>query len=205
MEKEISLLLVEDDENISSLLKQILSEKNFNVTHIDDGKKALECVKEHSFDLILLDEKLPSMYGSEVLVNIKASPKTCNIPVIMLTSLKDEEYQVSVLQEGADDYITKPFRINVLLARINTVLKRASSKAANLEIEVPDGSEPSSLSKKEIEVLGLVVKGYNNQKISETLYISESTVANHLKSIFSKLKADNRTQAAIIAIKLNLV
>lgn len=205
MEKEISILLVEDDENISSLLKQILSEKEFTVTHTDDGKKALDILKDNIFDLILLDEKLPSMYGSEVLVNIKANHRTCSIPVIMLTSLKDEDYQVSVLQEGADDYITKPFRINVLLARINSVLRRTTSKTASLEIEIPEGADPASVSKKEREVLALVVKGYNNQRISETLYISESTVANHLKSIFSKLKTDNRTQAAIIALKLELV
>lgn len=205
MEKEISLLLVEDDENISSLLKEILSDKGFKVSHIDDGKKALEKIKNESFDLIILDEKLPSMYGSEILVNVKANPSTSSIPIIMLTSLKDEDYQISVLKEGADDYVTKPFRINVLLARIESVMRRAESKVANLDIEISDNAAPQNLSKKELEVLGLVVKGYNNQKISESLFISESTVANHLKSIFAKLKADNRTQAAIIAIKLNLV
>lgn len=205
MDKEISLLLVEDDENISSLLKEILSDKGFKVTHIDDGKKALEKIKSENFDLIILDEKLPSMYGSEILVNVRAHPGTCSIPIIMLTSLKDEDYQISVLKEGADDYVTKPFRINVLMARIESVLRRANTNASNLEIEIPELAAPQSLSKKELEVLSLVIKGYNNQKISESLFISESTVANHLKSIFAKLRADNRTQAAIIAIKLNLV
>jgi DNA-binding NarL/FixJ family response regulator len=205
MEKEISILLVEDDENISALLKDILTDKNYRVTHIADGKKALDTLKNQTFDLILLDEKLPSMYGSEVLVHVKANPDIAGIPVIMLTSLKDEEYQVSVLEEGADDYITKPFRINVLMARIQSVLRRTADKSAALEIEIPEGADPDSLSKKELEVLKLVVKGFNNQKISQTLFISDSTVANHLKSIFAKLKTDNRTQAAIIALKLNLI
>ena len=204
MEKQISVLLVEDDENISSLLKEILASNNFKVSHVDDGKKALDELKKSAFDLILLDENLPSMNGSEVLVYVKANPNISHIPVIMLTSLKDDEYQVSVLKEGADDYITKPFRINVLLARIDSVIRRAG-QIKFLEIEISEDADPASLSKKEKEVLALVVKGYNNQRISETLYISESTVANHLKSIFTKLKTDNRTQAAIIAIKLSLV
>lgn len=204
MEKAISVLLVEDDENISSLLKEILASNNFKVTHVDDGTKALDELKGNVFDLILLDENLPSMNGSEVLVHVKANPNISHIPVIMLTSLKDDEYQVSVLKEGADDYITKPFRINVLLARIDSVIRR-TGQIKSLEIEIAEDADPASLSKKEKEVLALVVKGYNNQRISETLYISESTVANHLKSIFTKLKTDNRTQAAIIAIKLSIV
>lgn len=204
MEKQVSVLLVEDDVNISSLLKEILASNNFKVSHVDDGKKALDELKKSTFDLILLDENLPSMNGSEVLVYVKANPNISHIPVIMLTSLKDDEYQVSVLKEGADDYITKPFRINVLLARIDSVIRRAG-QIKFLEIEISEDADPASLSKKEKEVLALVVKGYNNQRISETLYISESTVANHLKSIFTKLKTDNRTQAAIIAIKLSLV
>jgi DNA-binding NarL/FixJ family response regulator len=205
MEKQTIILLVEDDENISALLKDMLTEKDYKVSHVADGKKALEVLKEENFDLVLLDEKLPSMYGSEVLVHMKANPNTADIPVIMLTSLKDEDYHVNVLQEGADDYITKPFRINILLARIQTVLRRSATKSSSFDIEIPEGSDPGSLSKKELEVLKLVVKGYNNQKISQELFISDSTVANHLKSIFSKLKTDNRTQAAIIALKLNIV
>lgn len=205
MTKKVTVLLVEDDENISSLLKEILSEKNFDMTLTDDGKKALDILKDNTYDLILLDEKLPSMYGSEVLIRVKANPRICHIPVIMLTSLKDEEYQISVLQEGADDYITKPFRINVLLARINSVLRRTNDPASFLDVEIPEGAEPKALSKKELEVLHLIVKGYNNQKISQDLFISESTVANHLKSIFTKLKTDNRTQTAIIALKLKLI
>ena len=198
------ILLVEDDPVISTLLKDLLKDKQFNVSHVDDGTKALEAVKNTPFDLILLDENLPTMNGSEVLIHLKANPNHVNIPVIMLTSLDDEEFQASIINEGADDYITKPFRMNVLLARINSVLRRVSD-GTKLEINIPEDAEPETLNAREIDIVKQIVKGYNNQRIAEELFLSESTVTNYIKSIFAKLKTTNRTQTAIIAIKLGII
>lgn len=194
------LLLVEDDVDISTLLIDLLKNKGFDLTHVADGKKALQTINDQNFDIILLDEMLPSMRGSEVLVRVKANNKTCHIPVIMMTSIKDDDHQTKVLNIGADDYIHKPVRINILMARIESVLRRTVVSA----IEVPPEATPTQLSSKELDVLALVVKGYNNAKIAETLVLSEYTISNHIKSILSKLKADNRTHAAIIALKLNV-
>ncbi|MEW5820584.1 MAG: response regulator transcription factor [Cyanobacteriota bacterium] len=199
-----SILLVEDDKIISSLLKDLLVDKNYDVTHVGDGPDALKILEEKSFDLILLDENLPTMNGSEILINVKANPNLADIPIMIITSLDDEDFQAHVLNEGADDYIRKPFRMNVLLARINNVLKRANS-SPKLEAEIPDGCKPETLNDRELNVLREVVKGHNNQTIAEELYLSEATVANYIKSIFAKLKTKNRTQTAIVALKLNLI
>lgn len=204
MENKLSLLIVEDDPNISTLLIDLLTENNYDVSIANDGKLALELIEKNQFDLILLDEMLPSLLGSEILIRIRANNKTCNIPVIMMTSLKNYEHQVSVLREGADDYIQKPFRYNILIARIESVLRRSKMSNPSL-IELPDDIDPKSISPKEKEVLALIIKGYNNPKIAEKLFISENTVSNHVKSILAKLKSESRTQAAVIALKLNIL
>lgn len=206
MSEKKHILIVEDEMEIAKPLKDLLTIKNFEVTHIQDGKEALETVTTNPhFDLILLDEMLPNIKGSEILIRIKARPECASIPVIMMTSLKDNYHQVFVLEEGADDYINKPFEFNILLARVNSLLRRSESSSKSLNIEVPALADPDAITKKEKEILKLVIQGYNNNKISEELFISESTVANHMKNIFSKLKVDTRTQAAILALKLNLI
>ncbi|MEW5820897.1 MAG: response regulator transcription factor [Cyanobacteriota bacterium] len=204
MKNRLSILLVEDDPNISTLLIELLTENNYDITLAEDGRTALDVIEANHYDLIILDEMLPHIAGSEILLRIRANHKICQTPVIMMTSLKDYDYQVSVLRYGADDYIQKPFRYNILLARIETILRRSLSSGFS-HIEIPDGIEIKTITPKEKEVLALVVKGYNNPKIAKELIISEYTVSNHIKNILSKLKSESRTQAAIIAIKLNVL
>lgn len=206
MTEKKTILIVEDEMEIAKPLKDLLTIKNFQVTHVMDGKEALETVINNpDFDLILLDEMLPSMKGSEILVRIKANSQSAKIPVIMMTSLKDNYHQIFALEEGVDDYINKPFDFSVLLARINSVLRKSQDSIKSLNIEIPPNADPEAITKKEKQILKLVIQGYNNNKIAEELFISESTVANHLKSIFSKLCVDTRTQAAILALKLNII
>jgi DNA-binding NarL/FixJ family response regulator len=199
-----SILLIEDDPMISSLLVDFLKEKNYSIAHVDDGPAALESINSQKFDLILMDENLPTMNGSEILVKIKANPNLAQIPVIVITSKKDEDFQADMLNEGADDFIQKPFRINILMARITNVLKR-SSPSRTINIEIDPTADPASLTERECQVLQGIVKGHNNQTIAQELHLTEGTVANYIKSIFAKLKTSNRTQTAIIAIKLNLI
>jgi DNA-binding NarL/FixJ family response regulator len=204
MNKKTSILLVEDDLNISTLLLEMLTSNDYDVLHVKDSVKALDVLKNQSFDLILLDEMLPFMNGSEVLLRIKADPVMAKIPVIMMTSIQDSNLEAYVLNEGCEDYIQKPFRFNVLIARIQNVLKRSTKISYPVEFEIPDGSKPENLRPKEKEVLALIIKGYSNSRIAKELFISESTVSNHLQNIFSVLKAESRTQAAIIALKSNI-
>lgn len=199
-----SILLVEDDINISNLLIDLLESNDYLVTHSKNGLKGIEDLEKGNINLILLDEMMPMMTGTEFLIKVRSNNNYNNIPIIMMTSLQDDKHQVNTLREGADDYIQKPFRFNILLARVEVALKKSSSHS-NLMVEIPEMANPEAITPKEKEIIKLLIKGYSNSKIAKTLYITDSTVSNHMQNIFSKLKAESRTHAAIIALKTNIL
>ena len=114
------ILIVEDDVGISSFVNLELRHENYETEVVDDGRKALEHFSQDSYDLILLDIMLPGLNGIEVLRRIR---KTSNVPIILLTAKSDTMDKVQGLDGGADDYITKPFGNQELLARIRTALR----------------------------------------------------------------------------------
>ena len=118
-------LIVEDDINIAELLKIYLQKDGFETENAYDGKKAVELAASFQPDIMLLDIMLPIMDGWSVLKRIREGDKT---PVIMLTAKGETEDKVSGLEMGADDYITKPFEMKEVLARIHAVLRRTGSE-----------------------------------------------------------------------------
>ena len=118
---EKKILLVEDDENISNIIKLYLEKEDFIVTCCDDGIEACEIFLKNKYDLVLLDLMLPGLDGYQVCQKIKETSYT---PIIMLTAKGSLEDKVKGLHIGADDYVTKPFEIHELLARINAMLRR---------------------------------------------------------------------------------
>ena len=126
MEK-IRILVVEDEAPIQELLQFNLERKKYRVKVVDSGEEALTQAGPFKPDLILLDIMLPGADGLEVCKQLKANPKTNQIPIIMLTALSEEADIVTGLELGADDYITKPFSPRVLLARVKAALRRIST------------------------------------------------------------------------------
>ena len=121
------ILLIEDDENISGPLTWALESRDYKVTHISKGNDALsylEQLEKDRFNLVLLDLMLPGANGWEILIKIRSQPNTSNWPVIMLSAIDDEHSQTRALYDGADDYVTKPFSMNILLARIEANLRK---------------------------------------------------------------------------------
>jgi len=118
------VLVVEDEEDIQQLVLYHLSRAGYSVQCVDSGEEALQQMGARRPDIILLDLMLPGMNGLEVCRAIKRINSTKEIPVIMLTAKGEESDIVVGLEVGADDYITKPFSPKVLVARINTVLRR---------------------------------------------------------------------------------
>lgn len=116
-----SILVVEDEEKIARLLELELSFEGYQVTKASDGIEALEAYRNGTWDLILLDVMLPGLSGIELLRRIRAND--FDTPVILLTAKNSVEDKVSGLDLGADDYITKPFQIEELLARIRATLR----------------------------------------------------------------------------------
>ncbi len=120
------ILLVEDEAQIARFLELELTHEGYEVTKSADGREGLALAESGDFDLVLLDIMLPSLNGLEVLRRLR---KSSHIPVIMLTARDAVMDKVTGLDMGADDYITKPFSIEELLARIRTALRKKGSQA----------------------------------------------------------------------------
>ncbi len=128
MERKPSILVVEDEEKIRMALRDFLEFHDFKVTQAVDGLEAERIVQEGSFDLILLDLMLPKISGEQLCTKWRRDG--LQTPVIMLTAKGQEKEKVAGLNLGADDYITKPFSLEELLARINAVLRRTDPARA---------------------------------------------------------------------------
>ena len=119
------VLLVEDDEDLGELVKYNLEKNQFKVDWVLDGREALERIKTNRYNLIILDLMLPGISGLDICREIRENPTNKDVPVIVLTALSDEDTKVKGFSVGADDYVTKPFSMKELLARIEAVLRRA--------------------------------------------------------------------------------
>lgn len=166
------VLLVEDEEKLARFVELELAHEGYEVKRVSDGRAGVECATEEDFDLVLLDILLPKLNGMEVLRRIRREK---DVPVIMLTARDAVMDKVAGLDAGADDYITKPFAIEELLARVRVALKRrpaeepakepvaAAPSPATLEAngvtldperrEVRACGEPVELTNREFEVL----------------------------------------------------
>lgn len=118
------VILVEDEELISTMIKVNLCREGFDVTHFGDAESMLEFIRSNDdcCDIVLLDIMLPGMNGEEAVVELRKLD--FKVPVIMLTAKRDVETRVNVLNNGADDYLAKPFNIDELIARVNALLRR---------------------------------------------------------------------------------
>jgi two-component system alkaline phosphatase synthesis response regulator PhoP len=119
-----NILIVDDEQDIVDLIKFNLKKTGYNVLEAYDGEEAISVVKTNQIDLILLDWMLPKKDGIDVCKELKSESSTKHIPIIMV-SAKNEEFDIVLaLELGADDYISKPFSVRELLARVKVVLKR---------------------------------------------------------------------------------
>ena len=128
---KLKILVAEDDANIRMGLVDTLESENYQVVEASDGARALELFNNNKFDLILLDVMMPEKSGYDVCQDIRMVDKY--IPIIMLTAKGEEFDKVLGLKLGADDYITKPFGIHELLARISAVLRRSKRETKPAE------------------------------------------------------------------------
>ena len=122
-----TIMIVEDEQAIALLLKYNLEKNGYETITVAHGNRVLSAVEKHLPSLILLDWMLPEMSGLELCKIIRNNPELKNIPIIMLTAKSQEEDKVIGLSAGADDYVTKPFSVPELLARIKTNLRRVST------------------------------------------------------------------------------
>jgi len=122
--KNQHILIVEDEESISSFVKMYLEREGFTVTVAPTGERAMEVLAAGPLDLVTLDLMLPDMDGLEICRRVRA---TSNVPIIMLTARDEDIDKIVGLEVGADDYLTKPFNARELVARIKSILRRANA------------------------------------------------------------------------------
>jgi DNA-binding response OmpR family regulator len=139
----VKVLLVEDEKSIADGIIYNLKNEGLKVTHVDEGKIALDIFDEEHFDLLILDIMLPEVSGLEICQSIR---KSSNVPIIMLTAKDDENDKIRGLEMGADDYITKPFSVKELISRIKAVLRRTKNS------ELLNGLDEDINSTKEINI-----------------------------------------------------
>ena len=151
------VLIVEDEADIALSLKHNLERDGpYEVTTVGDGADALRAVASAPPDLVLLDLNLPGMDGIEVCRRLRRDPRTAAIPVIMLTARATERDKVAGLDFGADDYVTKPFSIREILARVRAVMRRVERPEAENEV-LEDGGIRLDLSARRCLVRGVDV------------------------------------------------
>ena len=118
------ILIVEDEEALCALLEYNLKKEGFAIDMRTDGEDGLEAISEEKPDLVLLDWMLPKVSGIEICRQIRVRPETRDLPIIMLTARGEEDDRIRGLDTGADDYLTKPFSMSELVARVRAVLRR---------------------------------------------------------------------------------
>jgi type II secretory ATPase GspE/PulE/Tfp pilus assembly ATPase PilB-like protein len=123
-----SVLLVDDEDQLRRVLRDLLEREGYEVFEAGDGTEALDQLDRHAPDIMVLDLNLPGMDGYNVLSNVRSRPATSDLPVIVLTARGDEDSEVRVFELGADDFLSKPFRARALSARLQAVLGRVRRK-----------------------------------------------------------------------------
>lgn len=176
------------------------------------GKECIEMLDEKGTDVLLLDINMPNMNGLQVLQYLRE--KKTKVKVLILTIHNEVEYLVRAVEIGVDGYVLKDSDSSVLKKAIFTINKGDSfiqpELTPMLKKRLEDKNSGSkkfeeTLTRREIEVLKLLAEGLFNKEIAYTLNISEKTVKNHVSNIFKKINVSDRTQAAVYAIKHNLV
>ncbi len=170
------ILIVEDERPIANLIDWNLSASGYQCTRAYDGNAAADLLVEHSYDLVLLDIMLPGINGYELLKQIKPS----GTPVIFITAKGSVQDRVQGLRAGADDYLVKPFEIVELIARVESVLRRAG-KASSVytlgdvtvdveSMQVTKAGAPVTLTRKEYDLLVLFLQNQNVALFREAIY-----------------------------------
>ena len=206
---DATILLVEDEENIASLVALYLRNDGYTVEHVGDGASAINAAERIKPSLVILDVMLPGMDGLEVCRRLRAHSK---VPIIMLTARDGEIDRVLGLELGADDYVTKPFSPRELVARVKAVLRRAEPDDAQAPADerlslgtvtidlarrdVLVGEQHVELTAREFDLLAFLIRNrgivFSRDRLLERVWgyerpVDTRTVDSHVKSVRQKL------------------
>lgn len=210
----IKLVIADDHSMIREGLKQLLElEGQFKViAEASDGVECLEILSKEAPDVLLLDINMPNKNGLDVLKELNQSGNR-KVKVLVLTVYNEVEYLIKAVELGVDGYVLKDSESSELKKAIMTILNgetyiqpdlipMLNAKMISME---NDYDKIDSLTKRELDVLKNLAIGMYNKEIATKLEISERTVKNHVSNIFKKIGVSDRTQAAVFAIRNNLI
>ena len=210
----MKILLCDDQAVIRDGLEMLLTlEKDFQVIGTaQDGAEAVELAAQKQPDLILMDLKMPGTNGIEATRQIRA--RFPEMKILVLTTYDDDEWVFDAIRAGASGYLLKDTPRQKIIEAIRGTMEGKSfvdpAIAGKLMNQVASNQkQPTSLlveklTERELDVLRLIAKGFNNSDIAGQLHLSEGTVRNHVSAILEKLSVSDRTQAAVIAIQHGL-
>jgi DNA-binding NarL/FixJ family response regulator len=184
------ILVVDDEPDMRRLVAEALEATGYDVQTAAGGEEAIRAAALYIPDLVLLDIMMPGMDGFTVYERLRAKPVDLRSPIIFLTARREINDKLLGFKNGAADYITKPFHIKELLARVKVHLG---------ELGPPKADIPNPLTEREFEVLGLLASGKTYKQVARALNLSQSTVRNHLHNVYHKLNVVDRAQAVIVS------
>ena len=204
------LLFVDDDKALLKMLENYFRLRGYSILLADDGLTALEKIEDNP-DLILLDINMPNLNGLEVLQKIRS--ENIKIKVLVLTVHNEVEYLLKAVDIGVNGYLLKDSGSAELKKAIISVMNGEDyiqpSLIPVLNSKMIDRNHDNALieelTRRELQVLKLLAVGKYNKEVAEELEISERTVKNHVSNIFKKIHVTDRTQAAVFAIRNNLI
>lgn len=184
------ILVVDDEPDIRRLVQEALTASGYDVATAANGREAVRLGSSFLPDLVLLDIMMPDCDGFTVCESLRAKPVALKSPIIFLTARRELDSKLVGFRKGAVDYITKPFHIRELLARIRVHLR---------EPEPPADALPNPLTEREREVVKLLADGKTYKQVATAMRLSQSTVRNHLHNVYGKLGVVDRAQAVIVS------
>ena len=211
----MKVLIVEDEYNLADVIKERLEKEKLTVDIVEDGEEGYYYASTNTYDLIILDVMLPNMSGFQILNKLRTD--NINSKIIMLTARSTIEDKLNGLENGADDYLTKPFHMDELVARVNIQLKRNGNKnnlsfgdlvlnTTTLKVTCTKTNEVVELIKKEFQLLEYFINNPNQVLSKEQIYdrvwgIENEIESNNLEAYLSFIRKKLRAMESKVVIK----
>lgn len=219
------VLIVDDEQDIAELLSYNLEKEGFSTIKAYDGVSVFNIIMTKKPDLIILDLMLPGMNGLDICKKVRANPATADLPIIMLTAKGDELDKIIGLEIGADDYITKPFSVKELVARVRTVLRRSQDRPESTALKsfhyrglainyasctVKIDGKPITLSPTELKLLFFLSRNpgrvYSRNQLldhvwGDDTFITDRAVDVHIRRLRIQIEKDVENPRYILTIR----
>ncbi len=206
----LKILIVDDHQVVRRGLQMTIdAEKDMRVTaEASNGTQVLEAIKKHKPDVVLMDLQMPEMNGVDALKQIR--PEYPNLPILILTTFTDDAHVYAALRAGASGFLLKEMSGDDLVAAIRGASQGKPQLhpdiARRLMARAPMPDDPfDSLTERERGILKLLARGKSNKEIASELVLTEMTVKGYVSDLFAKLGVNDRTQAALMAVRFGLV